>query len=1158
MTLQAALRRIPDLTHKIAALLGGVVLCAASTHLTAQTPSFAFATAQILPPTQASQDTFDSVAVDHAGNLFLASISRGSVVELPAGSNQLAPVNVKGVSNPLGIAVDGAGNLYIANDSTTSGGLSTSSIIKFTPGGAQSTIASGWISPVAIAADLAGDVFVVDANANLTNVSGVFEVAAGASTRTQLNISGLSSPNGIAVDPAQNVYVTDYGQGSIIKLSANRTAQTTLVTGISSAWGIATDLAGNVFYDNGTEVDEIPAGSTTPITAYRWQNAAVDNDPYVAPTVGIAVDMNGNLLFTAVNGSNSNYFVAKTQRVSVDFGSAEICVPGWTSVSACNATQTLWLYTAGAVTPTVRFMSGGVVNKDFVASYAPNACTPTALSAGYGCPVDVTFSPKYSGARSAVMQVLDASGKVQSSTRVYGMGIGPQVVFSLPVQTTVGTGNSFMAIAVDGAGNVFAANQPGHNVVEFPAGGGSSKTIGSGFVNPVAVAVDAPGNVYVADSDGNQVVKVAPNGTQTSLGKNITNPLGVALDNAGNVYIADEANNRVVKVSPIGGYQSLVAGNWTLPQSVTVDSEGNVYAIDGPGVTDPKVWKLAINTGVSTVLGSGFIKPCGLAVDAAGNVYVGDSDINAVVEIPASGASQVNLGTGILNPCGVALDAGGNVFVADYGNGRILEIARAHVPSLSFASTQVGTTSSDSPKSVQIENVGNVPLVAAGGLTNGTNFAQVAYTGAGTDCTEVFWLEPGFNCELSFSFTPTLAGTLASSDLLAFNANPDSAPIGLNGTGTDVATTITNVGGSGQTAAYGAEFAAPLQVLVQNASGAGVANAKVTFSGVGIKFASSTVRTNASGYATVMASAARVGKLAATAKVAGVTTSATFTETGTKATLTVTPTTFAWDLNQGFTLTQYSITGLVNGDKVTGVPVLTTTAKKGSPVGYYPISANIGTLVAPSSYTVVLGTGQLVIDIPRTIAAYYGSGQSSPKGTPFAYPLKVTVSGALSANLGGVPITYTSTQMTFSSNTVTTTTSGIAGVTATPTAVGSLIATATVAGTTLSTTFNETGTAAAAAIAISIGNGQTTFHGSNFAQPFNVRGTDRFGSSSNNVTGMYLSPLPMVTDTVTGLVNGDNLTVVSEDPVETIPATIVSPQETYPIDNAQGIHTSSH
>jgi len=73
-------------------------------------------------------------------------------------------------------------------------------------------------------------------------------------------------------------------------------------------------------------------------------------------------------------------------------------------------------------------------------------------------------------------------------------------------------------------------------------------------------------------------------------------------------------------------------------------------------------------------LGSGFINPHGVAVDAAGNVYVADYGNNAIKEIPAGGGTPVTLGSGFLNPYGVAIDGAGNVLEADYGNNLVKEI----------------------------------------------------------------------------------------------------------------------------------------------------------------------------------------------------------------------------------------------------------------------------------------------------------------------------------------------------------------------------------------------------------------------------------------------------------------------------------------------------
>jgi DNA-binding beta-propeller fold protein YncE len=72
------------------------------------------------------------------------------------------------------------------------------------------------------------------------------------------------------------------------------------------------------------------------------------------------------------------------------------------------------------------------------------------------------------------------------------------------------------------------------------------------------------------------------------------------------------------------------------------------------------------------VLGGGFSKPYGVAVDGSGNVYVADFFNNAVKEMPAGCASSscvTTLGSGFFTPAGVAVDRSGNVYVADWING---------------------------------------------------------------------------------------------------------------------------------------------------------------------------------------------------------------------------------------------------------------------------------------------------------------------------------------------------------------------------------------------------------------------------------------------------------------------------------------------------------
>lgn len=91
----------------------------------------------------------------------------------------------------------------------------------------------------------------------------------------------------------------------------------------------------------------------------------------------------------------------------------------------------------------------------------------------------------------------------------------------------------------------------------------------------------------------------------------------------------------------------------------------------------PMVLTLASGNGD---IGGTLDEPIGVAVDAAGNVYVADTINSAVKEIAAVNGSIpasptiTTLGSGFSYPEGVAADSAGNVYVADNGNSAVKEI----------------------------------------------------------------------------------------------------------------------------------------------------------------------------------------------------------------------------------------------------------------------------------------------------------------------------------------------------------------------------------------------------------------------------------------------------------------------------------------------------
>jgi sugar lactone lactonase YvrE len=267
------------------------------------------------------------------------------------------------------------------------------------------------------------------------------------------------------------------------------------------------------------------------------------------------------------------------------------------------------------------------------------------------------------------------------------------------------------AVAVDGSGNVYVADQGNHTIRKITAAGmvttlaGQAGSFGSAngaaadarFNTPVGVAVDGSGNVYVADKGNQTIRKITAAGQVTTFAGTagvsgstdsadgaplFNNPWGVAVDGSGNVYVADSGNNTIRKITPAGVVTTLAG-------------QLSAGSLDGTGAA------------------AQFFQPKGVAVDASGTVYVADSGNHTIRKITAAGvvttlAGQVGVGDPTTNsgstdgsgsaarfntPTSVAVDDGGNVYVADRGNHAIRKItATGEVTTLAGTAGSAGTT----------------------------------------------------------------------------------------------------------------------------------------------------------------------------------------------------------------------------------------------------------------------------------------------------------------------------------------------------------------------------------------------------------------------------------------------------------------------------------
>jgi streptogramin lyase len=522
----------------------------------------------------------------------------------------------------------------------------------------------------------------------------------------------------------------------------------------------------------------------------------------------VAVDGSDNV-YVADRGNNA---IKEIQMAAGNFGSVKV---GTTTLSP--QTFSFTFDTAGTLGSTA-VLTQGNAGQDFYDAGGGTCAANTAYSAGQTCTVNVKFNPLDPGPRYGAVELLNQSGSLLASAYMQGTGMGPQATFadttsgaSIPSgEVHLGSGFSGPGgVAVDGSGNVFVGDSNSNSVKKILAAGGwtTVNTLGSGFNFPNGVALDGGGNVYVADTFNDAVKEIVAAGGYTTviaLGSGFSNPYGVAVDAYGNVFVADFANNAVKEMIAVDGsipasptIRTLASG-LDGPDGVAVDGNGDVFFANYGDSTVKKI--VAVKGSIPTsptikTIGSGFSSPSNLSVDAAGNVFVSDTGNNQVKEIVAAGGYTTVkiLGSGFNSPEAVAVSGIGDVIVADTINNAIDLLDYADTPSLTFASTSEGSTSSDSPQTVVMQNDGNQPLKLSK-LSYPADFPEdSAAGGSETLCTGSSKLSAGQLCYLPVNFTPVHAGTLHES--LTITDNNLNLPgvkqtIALSGTGVSNAVSL--------------------------------------------------------------------------------------------------------------------------------------------------------------------------------------------------------------------------------------------------------------------------------------------------------------------------------------------------------------------------------
>lgn len=634
------------------------------------------------PAVNATLGTLSGVTVDSAGNIYAFDTENYVVVKISA-----------------------AGVLTIVAGNGTAG---------FSGDGGPATKAAFGYPPAisSLAVDAAGNLFIPDAaNNRIRKVSadGIISTIAGDGTPEFSGDGGpatrasLNRPHGVAVDASGNLFISDGQNGLIRMVTPGGTIST--VAGLT-AGSVAADSAGNLFVTALHSVQRTTSdGLISTVAGNGNSGFSGDGGPATAAAMDpayVAVDPRGNL-FIVDDKDNRIRKVGRDGIISTvaGDGTAGFSGDGGPATAArFNSIRGLATDSAG----NLLIADGG--NRR-IRKITPAGVISTVAGTGFF---------------------------------YFGGDGGPATAAWLHLSYAQTAPTPAGGVAADHLGNIFIVDIMNARVRKVNASGVISTVAGTGVpgfsgdggpataasVSAYGVAVDSAGNLYIAT--GARVRRVARDGTISTVAGDGSeyysgdggpatlaglSAAALAVDPAGNLFIADPGNYRVRKVT-LDGTISTVAGYGWDPYSPLRDGvPATLSKVDAAGVAvDPKgnlliagggrVRKVASDGIISTIAGWGGsvcsgdggpatragVDAVGLAVDAAGSIFIADGSNNRVRRIAPDGTIWTVAGNGSpvfsgdsgpatragLSAGAVVVDNAGSLYIADYVNNRIRKV----------------------------------------------------------------------------------------------------------------------------------------------------------------------------------------------------------------------------------------------------------------------------------------------------------------------------------------------------------------------------------------------------------------------------------------------------------------------------------------------------
>jgi len=627
--------------------------------------------------TASSLGSPSSVAVDSAGNLYIASGARVYKVDPSGIISAFAGNGIFGysgdgqaarsamLSSVIGIAVDASGAVWIADygnhriRKVSNGTITTvagNGIAGYGGDGGAATAAQ-LHNPYRVALDQSGNLYIADQynqRIRMVTPSGTISTLAGGAQFLPeggpATAAALALPSGIATERGGNIYVSDTGNDRVRKITAGGVLTTVAGTGIP---GFSGD------------------GKAALLAQLNLRTLAL-----LFPGSALAVDTKGNL-YIADDSNNRIRMVAPDGTIQTVAGNGQLG-PGPDNVPATSA------------------------QFNFLAGLAVDAL--------------------------GILYIADE-----------GTGSGIRKVALDGTISTSASGYRPHGLAIDKAGNLYFASgsvvymlSPG-GIITTVAGGGTSSEDGipatsAQLANPTGLAVDGNGNLFISDAMlpdlfipagsagkliGHRIRVVTPSGIITTIAgtgvfgfngdgglatsAQFAFPAGIAVDSAANIYVADLLNHRIRKLTPDSKIQ------------LKIDSGNLQSAVVGS--------KLAIPLSVQLLSGIGTGLP--------------NSTVNFKV---ASGSASLSAATATTGPDGRASVA---VTLGNTPGPVSVTASATGIPAVTFTATSIPSSvpTVTTGGVITSSNFGGAPLIASGGWIEiyGSKLSDTTRTWGGGD-----------------------------------------------------------------------------------------------------------------------------------------------------------------------------------------------------------------------------------------------------------------------------------------------------------------------------------------------------------------------------------------------------------------------------------------